>query len=363
MENQMDREQEGGDGRERAIETICRTGRAFSFIRLVQELERLFPDSAGVGESFHFRRDAIRFRSFALLSQPPGDVRSVKRDERQEEAVEITMGYPGLYGVKAPLPNHIFDVTRLVEGDERPSNMGDVQPMFQAAWATRDFLDIFNHRYYAYLYRALIKYRPELANRENKKRVFISMFKYLSGQMGDHMLQDTRSKGATSRLPFVKYLAGIHGHVEGLTFILKALLVDVAVEIEQFVPQWVPVKSPPQLGSKNSLASTLSNNAVVGRSMRDVSGKIRVWLGPLSRQQYASLLPGADKARQIAYFIQTYLPGHVNYDIGLILKTQEIPQAQLGNKEVRLGLSAVLGGRRRTMKKRIVQYGQTQETT
>lgn len=352
MEEMFLRDQPGED----AFDSVASRGAYYEFVRLVQLLEQHFPNAESPGESFHLAREKIRFRPFALPSFSAGDVRSVSWDRRGAGNVEVVMGYPGLYGVKAPLPDHLHAITQLIEGDARPGIDEEQDLDRKAAWATRDFFDIFNHRYYSFLYRALTKYRPELANRKRKRDGHFSVFFSLSGYSSVPTGEVADNTSVQDVLQFVRFLAGTQRNAEGLRRMIEQVISGIKVEIEQFVPRWVKIRSRPVLGRTKNNQNALGKNTFLGGKMYDVSSKIRIWLGPLDSATYDTLLPGGEAAHQLARVIKLYLPCHLEYDVGLLLETEKMSRAQLGMPGRRLGRNIVLGQPRKSIVPRVVAY-------
>ena len=85
----------------------------------------------------------------------------------------------------------------------------------------------------------------------------------------------------------------------------------------------------------------LGSNFIVGERVWDVSGKFRVQIGPLSKAQFDSLLPGSLQLVKVAQFTQLYAGNQFDFDIQLELMAHEVPPTQLGASS-RLGFNTWL---------------------
>lgn len=100
----------------------------------------------------------------------------------------------------------------------------------------------------------------------------------------------------------------------------------------------------------------LGASAVVGKSVKDVSGKFRVVLGPLPFDAYLTFLPGRANARLLAYLVRLYAPDYLDYDVELQLDTANVPRARLGDRDLQLGVTMRLGKPSAAVVSHVVTY-------
>jgi type VI secretion system protein ImpH len=115
--------------------------------------------------------------------------------------------------------------------------------------------------------------------------------------------------------------------------------------VEQFVGQWLQLaienqSGMPTRGNTFGQNLQLGEDAVVGTCVWDVQSRFRVVLGPLTRNELVTLLPGEKQLQAIVNLIRLYVGINRDFDIQLILKKEEVPACRLGaseNYEPRLG--------------------------
>src|SRR5262249_50163491 len=69
---------------------------------------------------------------------------------------------------------------------------------------------------------------------------------------------------------------------------------------------------------------------VVGDRSRDVQGKFRLRVGPLTYARFRSLMPDGDALRPLVQMTRTFVGLELNFDIQLVLQPEEVPWCQLG---------------------------------
>ena len=83
----------------------------------------------------------------------------------------------------------------------------------------------------------------------------------------------------------------------------------------------------------------LGAEAVIGQRVWDVEGKFRIRLGPLGYAEFRRLLPDGDMLRPLCEMTRLYVGPHLEFDVQLVLKRQEVrAAASAANRtEPRLG--------------------------
>ncbi len=304
-------------------------GYDFDFYQAVRLLEKLYPDAPRPGMGSDVRQTRIFFRPHTALVFPGTDVKRAEwlDDEDREAGTRLTVTFMGLYGMGSPLPVYFYDVLATEEAETFP---------------LRDFLDIFNHRLYAYFYRAWKRYRPEVHTGAPDEGAHAKRFMALAGLGTDGALDHTPMTAPMRLASFAGRLAPRVRNAQGLRALLAAFLDGITVRIVENVPRWVPIPERPSMGS-GGLGLALGATATIGKSVLDVSGKFRVVLGPITFAQYQAYLPGEPGAQLVAYLVRLYVPDYLDYDVELHLDTSDIPSVQLGNKAIQIGLTSWLG--------------------
>ena len=125
-------------------QVVSEQARGFDFHALVRALELLSPEKQPVGQGSHPDKEVARFRhhiSQAFLGQ---DVSAVKISNDADIPHLVEQNFLGMAGSNGPLPD-VY--TQKV-----------LQEMSQHNFASRDFLDIFNHRVVSILHRVRVSY-------------------------------------------------------------------------------------------------------------------------------------------------------------------------------------------------------------
>ena len=116
-----------------------------NFYRFCQLLEQSLPEAPLPGSDWRVGLEPVRFRPHPGMGFPAGEIRGMEDPEPEHPHLppSVRITFIGLYGVESPLQTHyVDDIAQRREGYE----------------ATRDFLDIFNHRLITQYYRIWRKY-------------------------------------------------------------------------------------------------------------------------------------------------------------------------------------------------------------
>lgn len=269
----------------------------------------------------------LRFRATPTLGFPASDITGVTRaeDDGGHASFEIEVPFLGLYGPASPLP--AFVTEHVIARDRDSSTL-------------RDFLDLFNHRAVELLYAIWRKYRHSVTYRAGAtdpiSRYVIALMGLLSLRSADSQLS------LESLLPFAGPLA-LAGHSAMLLETLVSHQFDgVTARVEEFVPRMAEVDDAQKcrLGLGNS---ALGDDWVLGERVADVTGKFRLWIGPLGIDEYRSFLPGRSNRRRLADLVSATVRDRLEYDVLLTVRDDEVPVWQLGEPAA-LGHDAWLTG-------------------
>ncbi len=314
------------------LDRLVREGHRYGFFQAVRlrAAARGGPHTVGGKEP---RKEAVRVSPDPASVFPASDVRHVRPPAAAAEPVPVEVGFGGLFGVDAALPNAFHERISKQEADSRP---------------LRDFLDLLGHRSYAQLWRAWAKYRPEVRS-------------WSSGRRDPHATRAAALSGVASSddtpveprtlLPLAARFSAWSRNAEGLRALLEHAT-GLAVRVIENVPRLVRLGDRPRLGS-----ARLGLDAVVGERIYDESGMFRIEIGPLGREAFRDLLPGKGGASRVAALVRLYTSDALDYDVDLLLKAEEAPPLVLGDTEsARLGRNAHLGTPRTPLVRRRVRY-------
>jgi type VI secretion system protein ImpH len=227
----------------------------------------------------------------------------------------MTVNFMGLTGPLGVLP---FYYTLLV-GDRVAARDRTI----------KDFLDIFHHRIVSLFYRAW-----------EKNRLAAGYEKGDDDRITDHLhdliglgLPEQRRRLAVpdeALLFYAGLLAPQQRSAVGLDMMLEDYF-GVPVEVEQFVGGWYPLATSSQTSVGEAEASSrLGDGAVVGDEIWDQQARVRVKVGPLSRERYDEFLPTGSAHEALRALVRFYCNDQFDIEVQLILDRDEVPACVIG---------------------------------
>ena len=299
-------------------------GYRFGFYQAVRLLEAYMDEAPPVGETTRVADEQVWLRPHSGQGFPATDVRAVRPPSKDERRAVVTSTFMGLYGIASPLPTALYEPV----SDESKA----IDPL-------HDFLDVFNHRLYAFFYRAWKKYQAGLFSRPTPDDRHHQRFRALTGLPPADRDAPVQPDAL---LAFAGHLASPVRNAEGLIALLTGLFDNLDVCITENVRRWVTLPYRPTVGH-GERALTLGGSAVIGERVPDVAGMFRLTLGPLDLPRFEAFLPGGALARRLDYLVRLYLPDFLHYEVNLLLPRAEVPPLRLGHRSSRLGLNTWLG--------------------
>ena len=347
---------ENGGASASLIERLFAEGFAFDFFQAVRLLEKVGPERGPVGHDSPPSEEVARFRAHLALSFPASAIYQIEAPNGPA-APTMTVTFMGLTGPSGVLPRHYTEMlmrAREVKGPER--------------FVARDWFDLFNHRFISLFYRTWTKYRFWLTYERGEfakldPDLFTESLFSLIG-MGTKSLRNRlrvavrpAADGAQRERILARvedlsliYYAGLFAHRPRCAISLERLLTDyfgVPARVVQFQGQWLrldPENQSQLLGQEEK--SAMGMNAIVGDRVWNIRSKIRICLGPLNYERFASFLPDQSTAPErkdffrLMHLVRLYVGPELKVDIQLILKASEIPRCKMlheGGKGPRLG--------------------------
>jgi len=285
-------------------------GHRFDFFQAIRLLERLEPEREPVGLDGPPSREIVRFRTRVSLEFPASSIHEVR--EAADGATEMTVAFFGMTGPLGVLPHAYTEL--LVERTRKQD---------RAFW---EFLDLFNHRFLSFFYRAWEKYRFPVAYERNRRDPFTEYLFDLIG-MGTRGLGGRLAVRDQGLLLYAGLIAQRPHSATAIESILRHHF-GVPVRVEQFLPQWLVLDEEfrARLGSANS---TPGSNLVCGERVRNAQSKFRVRVGAMSLSAYLSFLPGGTSFAQIADLTRFLAGLEFDFDVQLVLSAAEVPECHL----------------------------------
>jgi type VI secretion system protein ImpH len=199
--------------------------------------------------------------------------------------------------------------------------------------ALHDFLDLFNHRFISFFYRAWEKYRfPVAYDRDRGDGQFTaSLFALIN--MGTRGLRNRMSLPDEGLLCYGGLIAQRPHSASAIAAVIGDYF-RVTASIEQFSGQWLKLDA----GSMTSLGranNVLGSSAVAGARVWDCQSKFRMRVGPLSYQQFIDFLPLGSAFKPVMDLIRLLAGPELDFDVQLVLKAEEVPGSIAATRDKR----------------------------
>ena len=335
----------------------------FGFFQAMRVLERLFArQGVPAGEAVARR---VRFRNSVALGFAPGEIEDavayaadgtvLDRAAAVEHAVtmealgevHVTPAFMGLLGTHGALPLHYTETL-----NERET--------FARDRAARAFLDIFSNRAVALHYAAWKRYRLGFQYELDREERFLPMVLALSG-LGMPSLRGRMhdGDGAVFDQAIAHYAGLIRQHPVSAASLQQVLAgyFRVPLRVEQFVGAWYPVPEAQRtrLGVGNA---ALGSTALAGERVWQRDLRMRLWVGPLDRDDFDDFLPGGQAAAALAKWLMLLTGSCLEYEVRLILRAEHVRGVALGpDGGARLGFDSYLCSQPATSARSDTCYG------
>ncbi|MCM0084217.1 type VI secretion system baseplate subunit TssF [Geomonas sp. Red32] len=309
------------------IEELISRGHEFTFDQVMRVARMRL--TAGSAEELPeiTCQERVRIRPDLSLSFPAGDVSRVESTGEDGVDLLVTATFLGLYGTSSPLPAHYTE--DLLDEAAADSSV------------TRDLLDLLHERLYHLYFQCWSKYRLFIRIAEEKNPRDLERLFCLIG-LGHKELRESLPDAA-SLLRYAALFNQYPRSATGLEALLRQALGIARIEVEECVLRKakIPEDQRIRVGLTNA---ALGVNTVLGSEMADGMGKLRIHVGPLSRKDFDSLLPGPPRHRKLASLVRLYLLDPLDYDLKLTMADGEPRSIVLGDPEApRLGLNSWCG--------------------
>jgi len=276
--------------------------------------------------------EAVRFRAAASLAFAAAPIRAAQREESGRMQLEVT--FLGLTGPSGVLPQHYteLEIRRLQRRDP----------------ALAAFLDLLHHRSVSLFARAATKYRVAHSHERawRRREPWEPFERVLRSIVGSGL--ERRGDAATPvdriRVAYAASFARSSRSAVALEQLLSAFL-GLPVRIEPFVGRWADIPPGarsrlPGRGAPGGLNTALGSGAVLGSRYWDVASRIRVEVGPMSRERFLELRPDRPLLGTVRAILDAYCDGRFDFEVALTLEPGASLQTQLARDaavEPRLG--------------------------
>ncbi|MEP6789869.1 MAG: type VI secretion system baseplate subunit TssG [Ramlibacter sp.] len=308
------------------IDRLVSRPQGFNLFQAISLLERAAPDVLPVGEG-HGQTEAVRLGAVVSLGFQPSDVSSVSMGSPSGEPFTLTSPVLSLAGAQGPLPMPFTEL--LLERKAARDR------------ATSDFLDIFNHRLLAFLYRSRKKHHMGLNWGTEATSSLAACLDALSA-----LGLAAGAKGPHGESAWLRHAGLMGGAPRSLTGLVAMLTDRLGHKIlgTQFCGGWQPLARSEQTHLGIS-ASRLGQTAVLGRRAWYQCAGIEIEFRDLSVPRLKRLLPGAREHALTKWLIGRYVQQDLQVEMVLKPAARDIKRSMLGHAGgMRLGWTSWLVG-------------------
>lgn len=298
---------------------LVKDARVYSFFQLVELLQKhkgLNPE-----EEEWERECQLVFSANPSLGFAASDIASL--DQVNDHTVMLT-NFLGLAGSQSPLPAFITE--QLLH--EEPGGI------------KRPFLDFFNNRLIALVYRIWRKYRYYVRFQPGAEDQFSAQLFALVG-LGDTQLRGDTPINWCKMLAYAGTLAGRSRSPTVVAGIIAHCFDLEHVEIRQWVTRKVKIAKEQQM-SLGCMNGRLGEDTVIGESVFDCNGKFVICIKDLTRERFNDFLPVGKEYQPLCKLVEFILREQMAFDLELSMTDEETPALQLG-QHIALGWTSFLG--------------------
>ncbi len=299
-------------------ELLGREAYRFDFFQAVRLVEMLHAERIPVGHGGS-NNEPVAFRSKVGLDFPASDLVSAEFPADVLEPVRLTVAFMGLAGASGPLPAPFTELVIQRNADRGKDH-----------FATRDFLDIFNHRFVSFLYRSRKKHRVALNNRPPEQTEWA---RWLFDLAGLEFAAGHRDKRRWAR-SLLRYSGILSNQVRSMAG-LEAMLGDhfgVSVSGEQLLGRWLQIdaRDHTRIGARLGANQRLGIDAILGVRSWDQMGRIRLHLSAMKLSRLREFLPVGPAFKALARIARVHLQQDIDIDLHLALEPNQASGTRLG---------------------------------
>jgi len=290
------------------LDLLGRAPQAFDFFQAMRRLEAVYcdtPDRPRFGAAVRPSEEPIRLGQdpeLVFATSPMGGV----SPGREGAPPRLSVNFFGLLGPNGPLPLHLTEYAR-----DRQRNADD--PTMSR------FFDVFHHRMLMLFYRVWAAGRPAVS----RDRPATDRFELYVGALEGLGLAALRNRDEfpdTAKLYYTGRLSAQTRNAEGLQAMISDFF-SMPARIQSFVGDWLelPVENRWRLTGRPT-GWQLGVSTTLGAHTWARQTKFRVVLGPLTSDQFRSMLPGGQNVPKLKALVRNYVGDELRWDVRLMLK-------------------------------------------
>jgi type VI secretion system protein ImpH len=313
----------------------------FDSRQVVRVLELLSPGTAPVGLHSDPGHEAVAFSSSLDAAFPASDIDRIEMPQSGSRRAIVTVNFLGLGGAFGPLPRALSELVAM------RARRGDT--------ASRDFLDIFNHRLVSLMMRSWRLFHLALQGTSPAETNFAFYLFALLG-LGTEGMRFTRGRHPHNRLNGLdRSLLGLAGLINQRPLSLHAVERTLSVHFAQrvrvipFRGVWLQLEPAQQTAiGASGRNRALGGGAVLGARVWDQAGGLLIALGLVGFREALAFLPNSSCFGEMRTLLRFLLGGAYELRLRLTIVPEEIPLSRLEKTgSMRLGWAAWLTSRPR----------------
>lgn len=286
----------------------------YGFFQAVRVLQRLNPGKQPVGYFVSPADEAVHFTVPTSIAFPASEVQSL--DRAGSRGPNMGVNVFGLLGQQGVLP---YWYSVVIDDAARSKNE-----------APRAFFDLFQHRMLSLFYRAWEKGRPEVAFERGGTDQLEEGLRSVVG-LDSPALRARLSVPDTAML----FYSGLLGPTQRSALALEQMLVDyfaVPTEVVQFSGGWFALDREAQtcLGNDGP-TEELGLGTVLGDAIWNEQARVRIRVGPLSREEFEGFLPGGSAFEELRDLVRFHTGEDVETEVQLVMRKADVRGVVLGD--------------------------------
>lgn len=330
LEESLDSNTDPSNGYPSNLQPSSFTG-TVPFFTAVRELQTR--SRSLIGRDTKPSKEPVRLRAELSLSYPATEVAHAETDAAGR--VNLLVSFFGLFGPSGTLPRHYTQLA---------IDRGKVKD-----WTLRDFLDLFNHRWLSFFYRAWEKHNYPAAFQTSRSideddtvtRILWSLIGFGNdGQRNRLRLQER----------WLLYFSGLVSDPRPRQTSLRAIVqsyFNVPAAVLQFQGEWLQIPSVDQSrislgGFGGNSNNCLGADTVVGSRIWNVENRFRMRIGPLERRDFDRFSPMGERLVELVTLVRSYVGVQFEFDVQVVVRRDEVPATTLSGGS-QLGWNTWLG--------------------
>lgn len=294
----------------------------FDFHQVVRLMEMFTPSCIPLGEGVDPNKEALRISSRISFSFATGDLNKLYPSNTADPfkmLPQLSINFMGLAGVSKPIPT--------------PYAYRFYQRTRWRDTATKDFLDIFNHRFAGLLYRIHKKFRVELSNTYLEDTSLGNVLSSVAGvYQKSASLKNRINIPDRALIGYASYFWKRPPSAYALEKIIGQYF-SMPVSGKEFYGAWIKAAASDwsRLSSIKNTFNVLGSTMILGTKAWDQQAGTILELGPISYEKFLTFLPMGSKYDAFCDLARLYTGDLSILKMNFIIQKETIPKVKLGS--------------------------------